>query len=78
MKIGLRSDAVISCVRTMRGVSSMTMSVCVISVVVGREQLVQDREPHQAGQTLQRLAVVLAQQAREQVRLAVAQPQAAC
>ena len=39
MKIGLTSCSVSSCVRTMRGVSSMTMSVCVISVSFDAKRL---------------------------------------
>ena len=52
------------------------MSVWEKLVSLLREQLLEERQVHDAGETAQRLAFVLAQQAREQVRLAFAQAEA--
>ena len=75
MKIGFRSSCVSSCDRTMCGVSSMTMSVCATSLLLLEKSCLRMGRRKQARKALQRAALVLAQQAREQVHLALAQPQ---
>ena len=58
----------------MCGVSVSTTSVCVGLLAVVREQPADDRQIAQAGNAFHDRPLVVANQAGEQVRLAVAQP----
>ena len=71
---GRRSVSVRSSTRTMRGVSVRTMSVSCVSRFGVGEQPADDRQVAQAGHALEHAALVVANQAGEQVRLAVLQP----
>ena len=75
---GRRSSSVRSSTRTMRGVSVRMMSVSCVSRPVVREQPADDRHVAQAGHARQHPALVVADQAGQHVRLAVAAAGSRC
>ena len=72
---GAKSFIVSECARTMCGVSSMTMSVWTISLSFDANRSLRIGIVGDARESFDRLALVLPQEAREQVRFAVPQPQ---
>ena len=76
MWMGPTSSCVSPCVRTMRGVSSITISVDWADSSLAEKSCLRMGRRSRPGKPLKNLAVLLAQEAREQVRLAVAEAQA--
>ena len=75
MYTGFTSSCVSSCVRTIRGVNSITMSVCPFDRSLLVKSCLNMGSRIRPGKATEGPALVLAQQPGQQRRLAVAQPE---